>query len=137
MKKTTKAKLEALHQHPEYLEIKKDLIIMVSKTANMKLFYEKVLADPEASERTKKLAQTELELRGYGKLEQEFDPEVAKKLDDWMEYKILEMVRAGELPKSNFLGLIKKHKQLTKKEHELTRSSTGNDSEVGEGPSAE
>ena len=137
MKKTTKAKLEALHQHPEYLEIKKNLIIMVSKTANMKLFYEKVLADPEASERAKNLAKTELELRDYGKLEQEFDPEVAKKLDEWMEKKILKMIEDKELPKSNFLGLIRKHKQLTKKQYELTRSGTGNAKKVGERPSAE
>ena len=135
MKKTTIKKLEDLHNHPEYLEIRKGLIKMVSKTANMKLFYEKVLEDPEASERAKKLAKTELEKRGYGKLEEEYDRDVAKQLDDWMEKKILEMVHSKELPKSNFVGLIKKHKQLIK--YEFTRSSTGNDREVRERLSAE
>lgn len=131
MKKTTIKKLDDLHTHPEYLEIRKGLIKMVSKTANMKLFYEKVLDDPEASERAKRLAKTELETRGYGKLEEEYDIDVAKQLDDWMEKKILEMVHNKELPKSNFVGLIKKHKQITK--NEFTTSSTGDDREVREG----
>jgi len=124
MTKKTKAKLESLHTDPEYVEIKKGLMVMVSKTATMKLFYETVLADPEASERAKGLAKVELETRGYGRLEEDFDLSVAKKLDDWMEKKILEMVRNKELPKSNFVGLIKKHKQLIKQEY--ARSRTGN-----------
>lgn len=127
MTKKTKDKINALHNHPEYLEIKKGLMIQVSKTANMKLFYEKVVADPEASERAKKLAQVELDTRNYGALEWDYDPEVAKKLDEWFEKKILEMIENKELPKSNFVGLIKKHKQLTrrnaKKEHEPTTNS--------------
>lgn len=135
MKKTTIKKLEELHLHPEFLEIRKGLIKMVSKTANMKLFYEKVLEDPEASERAKRLAKTELETRGYGKLEEEYDRDVAKQLDDWMEKKILEMVNNKELPKSNFIGLIKKYKQITK--NELKRSSAGDVDKVTERPSTE
>lgn len=135
MKKTTIKKLEDLHNHAEFLEIKKGLIVMVSKTANMKLFYEKVLEDPEASERAKQLAKVELETRGYGKLEEEYDRDVAKQLDDWMEKKILEMVHNKELPKSKFVGLIKKYKQITK--HESKRSSTGDDREVREGLGSE
>lgn len=127
MTKKTKLKLESLHRHPEYVEIKKDLMRMISKTANMKLFFKKVIADPEASERAKKIAKTELEVRDYGKLELEYNPVVAKQLDDWMEKKILEMVKEKELPKSNFVGLIKKYKQLARKEiYELKRNSTAN-----------
>lgn len=127
MTKKTKSKLESLHTHPEYLEMKKDLMIMVSKTSNMKLFFEKVIADPEASERVKKIAKTELEVRDYGKMELEYNPVVAKQLDDWMEKKILEMIKEKELPKSNFVGLIKKYKQLARKEiYELKRNSTAN-----------
>ncbi len=121
MKKSTIEKLKAIQQ-----EIPKEW-----KQALMKMAYDmpitrnelvpKLLDDPDVSEEYKQRVRNLLEAGYFDKESEVVDEEIAQKIDDFVEMRIMEEIDKGNLPKSNFKGLIRKIKQQQKDERKNTK----------------
>lgn len=91
--------------------MKKRLAMPVSKE-----IMERAIQDPDIPEEKKERLRN-LIVSGYmDEMEDYYDENVAMEIDRYVENKIMEAINNKQLPKSNFVGLIKKLKQQAKYE---------------------
>ena len=115
MKKKTIDKLkeitDSIPQHLKDSLMKKRLAMPVSKE-----IMERAIQDPDIPEEKKERLRN-LIVSGYmDEMEDYYDENVAMEIDRYVENKIMEAINNKQLPKSNFVGLIKKLKQQAKYE---------------------
>jgi len=122
MKKKTIDKLEEITRSiPQ--EMKKRLYKTVDMYESTKELLTKALNEDSVNEKTKSRAKNLLDSGYLEKYETEIDQSVAKEIDSWVESKILEAIDRKELPKSNFVGLIRKAKQQAKQNARNTKEN--------------
>lgn len=115
MKKKTIDKLKEITDSiPKELKdslMKKRLVMPVAKE-----LLELAINEPDISEEKKDKYRNLLKSGYLNETEDYYDEEVAMQIDRHVESEIMKALDRKELPKSNFLGLIKKLKQQAKNE---------------------
>lgn len=115
MKKKTIDKLKEITDSiPKELKdnlMKKRLVMPVSKE-----LLELALNEPDIAEEKKEKYRNLLNAGYLNETEDYYDEDVAMKIDQYVETEIMEAIKRKELPKSNFIGLIRKLKQQAKYE---------------------
>lgn len=120
MKKSTIEKLQAItNEIPS--EWKAKLMRVDYDMPVTRELIPKLLDDPEVSETFKKRVKNLLDAGHFDKMSEIMDEEMAKQIDNFVETRIMEEIEKGNLPKSNFKGLIRKIKQQQKDERKSTK----------------